>query len=50
MRIMCLLTAAVAAFFMGLAPVAAETLRIGAQMSGTFGWELALIKARGLDQ
>ena len=50
MRIMCLLTAAVAAFFMGLAPVAAETLRIGAQMSGTFGWELALIKARGLDK
>ena len=50
MRIMCLLTAAVAAFFMGLEPVAAETLRIGAQMSGTFGWELALIKARGLDK
>lgn len=38
------------ATFWLLAPAAAETLRIGAQMSGTFGWELALIKARGLDK
>ena len=27
-----------------------ETLRIGAQKSGTFGWELSVIKARGLDK
>ena len=33
-----------------LSPVRAETLRIGAQMSGTFGWELGVIKARGLDK
>lgn len=31
-------------------PVEAQTLRIGAQKSGTFGWELAVIQARGLDK
>jgi NitT/TauT family transport system substrate-binding protein len=31
-------------------PAFAEQLRIGAQKNGTFGWELALIKARGLDK
>lgn len=39
---LCLLLAAPSAL--------AETLRIGAQMTGTFGWELAIIKARGLDK
>jgi len=34
----------------GAAPASAQTLRIGAQKSGTFGWELAVIKARGLDK
>ncbi|WP_245257395.1 ABC transporter substrate-binding protein [Methylocapsa acidiphila] len=29
---------------------AAETLRIGVQKTGTLGWELAIIKARGLDK
>src|ERR1700730_7256900 len=28
----------------------AQTIRIGAQKSGTFGWELDVIKARGLDK
>lgn len=28
----------------------AERLRLGVQKSGTFGWELAVIKARGLDK
>ena len=30
--------------------VEAQTIRIGAQKSGTFGWELDVIKARGLDK
>ena len=30
--------------------VEAQTMRIGAQKSGTFGWELDVIKARGLDK
>jgi NitT/TauT family transport system substrate-binding protein len=34
----------------GDGPALAERLRIGAQKSGTFGWELAVIKARGLDK
>jgi NitT/TauT family transport system substrate-binding protein len=34
----------------GGAPALAEPLRVGALKNGTFGWELALIKARGLDR
>jgi len=30
-------------------PCRAETLRIGAQLAGTLGWELAYMKAHGLD-
>ena len=39
---LCLLLTVTSAF--------AETLRIGAQKTGTFGWELDVIKARGLDK
>ena len=35
---------------LGARSALAQTLRIGAQKSGTFGWELAVIKARGLDK
>ena len=38
------------AILLGAGSALAETLRIGAQKSGTFGWELAVIKARGLDK
>lgn len=38
------------ALLLDAAPALAQTLRIGAQKSGTFGWELAVIKARGLDK
>jgi NitT/TauT family transport system substrate-binding protein len=38
------------AILLGAGSASAETLRIGAQKSGTFGWELAVIKARGLDK
>ncbi len=34
----------------GAEPARAQRLRIGAQKSGTFAWELAIIKARGLDK
>lgn len=39
-----------AAAFVLATPALAETLRIGAQKSGTFGWELTVIKAKGLDK
>jgi NitT/TauT family transport system substrate-binding protein len=32
------------------AAMAVETLRLGVQKTGTFAWELALIKSRGLDE
>jgi NitT/TauT family transport system substrate-binding protein len=39
-----------AAVLVATTPSLAATLRIGAQKSGTFGWELAVIKARGFDK
>jgi NitT/TauT family transport system substrate-binding protein len=41
---------AVAVFLLGIRSAEAETLRIGAQKTGTFAWELGVIKARGLDK
>lgn len=36
------------ALLCGVEPATAERLRVGVQKSGTFAWELAVIKARGL--
>jgi NitT/TauT family transport system substrate-binding protein len=44
------MNACLIAILLGAGSASAETLRIGAQKSGTFGWELAVIKARGLDK
>ncbi len=46
----CAAFACVIAILFGAGSALAQTLRIGAQKSGTFGWELAVIKARGLDK
>src|SRR5271157_1510058 len=42
--------ACAAAMLLGVRLAEAETLRIGAQTTGTFAWELQVIKARGLDK
>ena len=42
--------ACLAATLLASSLAGAETLRIGAQKTGTFAWELAVIKARGLDK
>src|ERR1700740_3108646 len=44
-----LLAAALAALQIGTAS-AADTIRIAAQKTGTFAWELAVIRAHGLDK
>jgi NitT/TauT family transport system substrate-binding protein len=44
-----LIAAAVAALSIGTAS-AADTIRIAAQKTGTFAWELAVIRAHGLDK
>jgi NitT/TauT family transport system substrate-binding protein len=44
-----LIAAAIAAIQIGAAG-AADTIRIAAQKTGTFGWELAVIHAHGLDK
>ncbi|MGD9659264.1 MAG: ABC transporter substrate-binding protein [Methylocystis sp.] len=41
---------AIAALFLSAAPAQAEKLRIALQKTGTLGWELAVIKAFGLDK
>ncbi len=46
----CAAIAGLIAILFGAGSAMAETVRIGAQKSGTFGWELAVIKARGLDK
>jgi len=38
------------ALFFNCQAAAAEKLRLGVQRTGTFAWELAIIKARGLDR
>jgi NitT/TauT family transport system substrate-binding protein len=43
------LVAGVIGFPIGASAGDAQTIRIGAQKSGTLGWELEVIKARGLD-
>ncbi|MGJ0622377.1 MAG: ABC transporter substrate-binding protein [Methylocystis sp.] len=44
------LAAGLAGLFLAAAPAQAEKLRIALQKTGTLGWELAVIKAFGLDK
>ncbi len=44
------LAGAIAALALAAAPAAAETIRIAAQKTGTLAWELAVIRAHGLDR
>jgi NitT/TauT family transport system substrate-binding protein len=44
------LAVGLAALFLAVAPAQAEKLRIALQKTGTLGWELAVIKAFGLDK
>ena len=45
-----LLTTAVLAAAPGASSRAAETIRLAVQKTGTFAWELAVIRAHGLDR